>query len=170
MCRFHDFYTLRECDFIDNVQFIEVNFQRSKNDQYYQESKCIIPKRDNVFLCPVELVRLYFKTFGFSFGSGTRYLNFRYKKSKKGIQILPGRLCLSNAVRDMRNMLSNLEIDSKCYTEKSFKVGAVTAATEAGISLDEIAFHGRWLCRETPRHYRNLSNDYRQKLASRIPL
>ena len=121
-------------------------------------------------MCPVALISLYFRTFNLTFGKGNRYLNFRYERTKHGPRVLLGRLCLSNSTRDMRKMLNNLGFNGDKYTEKSFKVSGVTAAMENGISLDDVALHGRWHCRETPRHYRQMSLCYRKNLALKLPL
>ena len=80
------------------------------------------------------------------------------------------RLCGSNSLRDMRNLLNQLGLNGNKYTEKSFKVAGVTAATEVGMSLEDIAFHGRWLSTESPKHYRKVSAGYRTNVAEKIPL
>ena len=67
-------------------------------------------------------------------------------------------------------MLNELGFSGEKYTEKSFKNAGVTSATNAGLSLEQIAFHGRWLSSETPRHYRVMADEYRVKIAAQIPL
>ena len=170
-CRFSDFRHIKDshCKLSDNS--VEIVFPRSKNDQLFKGSHCVITKRDNNVICPVQFVKLFFKTFGLSDENPTgKFLNFRYEKCKTGFRVLAGKgLCLSNATRDMREMLNSIGLNGSRYTEKSFKVSGVTASTAAGMTLDEITFHGRWRCSETPRQYRTMSIEYRKGIAQKIP-
>ena len=139
-CRFCDFKNLKDSDFRDGGSFIEITFPRSKNDQFHRGSSCVIPCGENVQLCPASYIRWYFDTFGLVFQNPNGFfVNFRYEKSPNGRRLLKSKnLCKSNSTRDMRDMLTKMGLPGRNYTEKSFKNAGVTAATEAGLQLEEI--------------------------------
>ncbi len=64
LCRFDDFARLRDMDFEDKGTYINVIFERSKNNQWGDNSVTPIAARPGVPECPVQLIRLYFRRFG----------------------------------------------------------------------------------------------------------
>ena len=171
-CRYSDYEILTDKDVQDCGDHLKIFFKRSKNDQFYQGSMCVIAAQDSA-TCPVKLIRLYFQRFGLVFASdrstGT-YLNFRLQKTAGSWKALPGsRLSQSAATDRMRATLAKVTPDAHKFTEKSFKVSGVTALLDAGESLENVMLAGRWRGLLTPQHYRNTSIQFRLSIARRIP-
>ena len=66
-CRFYDFHDLRDQDFVNHGNFLEVNFRKSKNDQFYQGTNSILVPSNDPILCPVRITHLYFVKFNLNF-------------------------------------------------------------------------------------------------------
>ena len=61
--------------------YIQVIFERRKNDQFGDNSRTVVPARTESPACPVQLIRLYFQRFGLQFGGGGKLVNFRLQKT-----------------------------------------------------------------------------------------
>ena len=172
-CRFSDYTLLRDTDLDDQGLHIVVHFARSKNDQYYEGSSSFIPARREADYCPVELLRKYYKRFGLHFrGSPTsgKFLNFRIgKQNGYHIALANTQLSHSTAVEQVRTMLSKYGFDGTKYTEKSFKVGGVTALCDSGEALENVMIAGRWRNTFTPMHYRNTSENFCLDIVKNLP-
>ena len=134
-CRFSDYNILRDIDLDDQGSHIVIFFARSKNDQYYEGSSSYIPARPESAGCPVSVIRHYYRRFNLNFkGNITtgKFLNFRISKQHGYHSALVGtRLSHSTAVEQTRTMLNKFGYDGSKYTEKSFKVGGVTALCDS---------------------------------------
>ena len=171
-CRFSDFKKLKDVDFYDHGNFIEIIFKNSKNDQYFKGTNSILTSYDNSVLCPVKLTKLYFKKFGLNFASATSrnssYVNFYL--TKQGSAIKSKSLSQSNATKWTKLLFSKYNMSNVNFTEKSMKIAGVTALLDSGEPLDNVAIAGRWRTSSTPMHYRNTSYKYRDSIAKNIPL
>ena len=173
-CRFSDYNILRDIDLDDQGSHIVIFFARSKNDQYYEGSSSFIPARPESAGCPVSVIRLYYKRFNLKFKGSTttgKYLNFRISKQHGYHSALAGtRLSQSTAVEQTRAMMNKFGYDGSKYTEKSFKVGGVTALCDSGEALENVMIAGRWRNMFTPMHYRNTSVNFRLNIVHNLPV
>ena len=81
LCRFDEFSRLKDGNFVDMDTYIQVIFERRKNDQFGDNSRTVVPARPESPACPVQLIRLYFQRFGLQFGGGGKLVNFRLQKT-----------------------------------------------------------------------------------------
>ena len=173
-CRFSDYNILRDTDLDDQGSHIVIFFARSKNDQYYEGTSSFIPARPGSAGCPVVLLRLYYRRFNLNFKgrvSTGKYLNFRISKQFGYHSAMAGtRLSQSTAVEQARSMMKKYGYDGAKYTEKSFKVGGVTALCESGEALENVMIAGRWRNMYTPMHYRNTSVNFRLDIVQNLPV
>ena len=123
----------------------------------------VIPKLDNSIFCPVNFINMYFDRFRLRHRNV--HVNFHlYKNSWK---VLSSKLSYSSAVKYARNFLASHNIDIH-YTEKSCKTGAVTAALDKGLDIQDLMLHGRWRSLETPFHYRNTNTSHKTEIAKKL--
>ena len=170
-CRFDDFKRLTEADVTDQGTYIKIIFERSKNDQFGDNSMSVIPERPGCETCPAALLRLYFRRFGLCFGSGKKLLNFRiWKEAGRHVAMPLHGLSASNATKNTRALLAKHGYDAAAFTEKSMKVQGVTELLETGEALENVMVHGRWKSATTPLHYRHLSVNFRLQVAQNIPV
>jgi len=170
-CRFDDFKRLRDTDVQDKGTHIEIVFERSKNDQFGDNSVSVIPARPSCAGCPVALLRLYFKRFGLKFGGGGKLLNFRIRRVAGKMVAMPFHgLSASNATKWTRKLLEKHGYEARGFTEKSMKVQGVTELLDTGEALENVMVFGRWKSQTTPLHYRNLSVKFKLAVASNIPM
>ena len=169
-CRFDDYKRLTDKDVTDEGSFIKIVFERSKNDQFGDNSISVIPVRANSGECPVALIRLYFRRFGLKFGGQGKLLNFRIRKVAGVYVAMPAHgLSRSNATKCTRQLLEKHGYDAANFTEKSMKVQGVTELLDSGEPLENVMVFGRWRTQTTPLHYRALSMSYRLEVARHIP-
>jgi hypothetical protein len=169
-CRFDDYRRLTDADFSDGGSHIRIVFEKSKNDQYGDNSVSVVTERPGCAACPVKLIRLYFRRFGLHFNGSGKLLNFRLRK-EAGVYTAMHKygLSASNATKGMRQLLEKHGYDAGKYTEKSMKVQGVTELLDTGEKLENVMVFGRWRTQTTPLHYRNLSMKFRLGVAKNIP-
>ena len=80
LCRFDEFSRLQDRHFTDKGDHVEIVFERRKNDQFGDNSKAVIAARPEAAVCPVALIRLYFRTFQLQFQGSGKSVNFRIQK------------------------------------------------------------------------------------------
>ena len=98
-------------------------------------------------------------------------MNFRISKQHGYHSALVGtRLSHSTSVEQTRTMLNKFGYDGSKYTEKSFKVGGVTALCDSGEALENVMIAGRWRNMFTPMHYRNTSVNFRLNIVHNLPV
>jgi hypothetical protein len=130
----------------------------------------VIKGREGAADCQAELIRLYFKKFGLTFGGRGKLLNFRLRKIPGGhVPMYHLSLAASNATQCTRQLLQRYGYEASTFTEKSMKVQVVTELLDAGEALENVMTFGRWKTTTTPLHYRNLSVRYRLEIAGNIP-
>ena len=170
-CQFSDYSQLKDTDLDDQGSHIVVNFKKSKNDQYYEGSSCFIPARDSP-CCPVKILRLYYRRFHLHFKgheSSNIFLNFRVaKRHGYHLAIANTKLAVNTATSQMRSLLNKHGFPGNSYTEKSFKVGGVTALCDSGEGLENVMVAGRWRNMYTPMHYRNSSVHFRLNIVNNL--
>ena len=80
LCRFDEFSRLQDRHFMDKGDHVEMVFERRKNDHFGNNSKAVIAARPEAAVCPVALIRLYFRTFHLQFQGSGKSVNFRIQK------------------------------------------------------------------------------------------
>ena len=171
LCRFDDFCRLQDKHFSDNGDHVQIIFERSKNDQFGDNSKSVIVARPEAVFCPVQLIRLYFQKFELKFNGSGKSVNFRLQKQAGSHRPLwYTSLAQSNATKATRQLLVKHGFDGAKFTEKSLKVQGVTELLDAGVSLENVMVLGRWKRTTTPLHYRNLSANFLLTVAGRLPM
>ena len=176
-CRFDDFHDLRDQDFVNHGDFLEVNFRKSKNDQFYQGTNSILVPSNDPILCPVRITHLYFVKFNLNFQGSSfkkKFVNFRIQnKNGKVTPLTEVMLSQSNATKYTKQLLVEYNVPATIverFTEKSLKIAGVTGLLDSGETLENVAIAGRWKSSTTPMHYRNTSYKFRKNIAKNIPL
>ncbi len=170
-CRFDDFSRLTDKHFVDGGNHVIVIFEKSKNDQFGDNSRSVIMERNGVLDCPVKMIRLFFKKFGLSFQGTGKSVNFRLQKEAgRHKPLWRTSLAQSNATKCTRQLLEKHGFQGDSFTEKSLKVQGVTDLLDTGEPLENVMVFGRWKQTTTPCHYRNLSANFLQGIAGRIPM
>jgi len=170
LARFEDFSKLTDADFQDNGDHILVTYKTRKNDQFGDNSAHAIPVRRDSAVCPVRFVRAFFFRFQLRFAGPGTPVNFRFARNKGVYGVGVGRLCRSNATKYFRDLMQKHGFDGAAFSEKSFKVGGVTALLDAGEPLENVQMLGGWKSAQTVLYYRNASLDFKVGVASRMPL
>ena len=171
VCRFDDFSRLKDSNFTDNGNHVKIIFERSKNDQFGDNSRSVIPVCDDSDSCPAKIIRAYFHRFGLQFNGSGKYVNFRLKKDAgRHIPLYSTSLSQSNATKCTRELLVKHGFDGSRFTEKSFKVQGVTQLLDSGEPLENVMVFGRWMRTTILLHYRNLSENFLLSVAGRLPL
>ena len=171
LCRFDDFSRLKDSNFTDNGNHVKIIFERSKNDQFGDNSRSVIPVCDDSDSCPAKIIRAYFHRFGLQFNGSSKYVNFRLKKDAgRHIPLYTTSLSQSNATKCTRELLVKHGFDGSRFTEKSFKVQGVTQLLDSGEPLENVMVFGRWMRTTILLHYRNLSENFLLSVAGRLPL
>ena len=176
-CRFDDFHDLRDQDFVNHGDFLEITFRKSKNDQFYQGTNSILVPSNDPILCPVRITHLYFVRFNLNFQGSSfkkKFVNFRLQNRKGKIKPLTdAMLSQSNATKYTKQLLLEYNVPKNIverFTEKSLKIAGVTGLLDSGEPLENVAIAGRWKSSTTPMHYRNTSYKFRKSIAKNIPL
>ena len=171
LCRFDEFSRLKDSNFVDMGTYVQVIFERRKNDQFGDNSRTVIPERPDSSACPVQLIRLYFRRFGLRFSGSGKLVNFRLQKvGGSYIPLCKTSLSQSNATKFTRVLLVKHGYDGSKFTEKSFKVQGVTALMDAGESAENVMVFGGWKRTTTPLHYRNMSANFLLGVAGKLPM
>ena len=171
LCRFDEFSRLKDSNFVDMGTYVQVIFERRKNDQFGDNSRTVIPERPDSSACPVQLIRLYFQRFGLQFGGSGKLVNFRLQKTAgRYLPLCTTSLSQSNATKFTRELLVKHGFDGAKFTEKSFKVQGVTALMDAGEAAENVMVFGGWKRPTTPLHYRNMSAEFLLGVAGKLPV
>ena len=169
--RFEEFSWLKDKHFMDKGDQVEIVFKRRKNDQFGDNSKAVIAARPEAAVCPVALIRLYFRTFHLQYQGSDKSVNFRIQKQAGSHRPLWNTsLAQSNATKLTRQLLIKHGFDGAKFTEKSLKVQGVMESLDAGESLENVMVLGCWKRTTTPLHYRHMSTQFLLSVASRIPM
>ena len=99
-------------------------------DQYGRGVEVFIRRTGNL-LCPVEAVRIYVERRGSAAGA--------FFCSAGGLPLSKSRF-----VEQVRSALARAGISTERYSGHSFRIGAATAAAEAGVLDSTIQALGRW--------------------------
>ena len=170
-CRFNCFSKLEAQHFLCYDEKISVIFPSGKNDQLHNSTSSTLIRNGTDF-CPHQITQLYFKSAGFAFGNSGKIdhskVSCRVRKSG-GVWIYqknPG-LGRTTAVENLRNLLKKhgFPYDYEGVTDKSAKMEGVTHSLEAGASLEEVQFYGRWLTLEIPFSNKRNSETCKAKIA-----
>jgi hypothetical protein len=135
--RFDDVSRLRRSDLTiesSPTLHLRVHLSGGKTDQGGQGFwRYVSPNSENLDLCPVRLTSLYLLRLG---ADPSGYLVARTQLTTGRHLILDGRYRLpySHARQDFRNLLTALGLDPNKYSEHSARRGAVTSASNAGLS------------------------------------
>ena len=169
-CRFNCFMLLTEENFKIKQNTIFIEFASAKNDQLHKGNISTLVE-NGTFFCPVKITKMYFKRFYLKFGTGTKLVNFRLEKQAGMVMAKPYEsLSYSTAVNCTRKLMLKHGFSVKGISEKSAKIEGVSQTANAGASLEELMWLGRWKSLTTPNHYKNNDENYKKFLASKIPV
>ncbi len=65
---------------------------------------------------------------------------------------------------------TEMGFSARGVTDQSFKMLGVTEALKAGMTLVEVAQHGRWRTMEMPLRYKHNLIEYKAEIADKIPI
>ncbi len=171
-CRLADYRHLRALHVEDRGGHLEVKFPKSKADQYHRGNVTVLAANESG-MCPVKIVRIYFRRFGLRFGQeqgDQTPLHFRIRRV--------GGLCYADkkylaseslAREELQALLRDMGVETEKVTDKSFKMLGVTETLQAGVPVQEVALHGRWRTAEMPLRYKHNSDRFKLELAAKIP-
>ena len=154
LCRNDCYSELLTSDVIFEEDHIQISFARAKNDKFYQGSISILScVSAQPRYCPKVILVKYFEVMGFKQES-TEFLNCRLRYSKQhGIVAIPHLpLAYSTSLTESKNLCHSLGFEGN-FSEKSYKVAGVTQGFDAGLTTEEMMYHGRWKSLETPNVY-----------------
>ena len=117
-------------DDLQDPKMVRVHLKQSKTDQMGQGAHIILG-RTRLDLCPVTTVLGYVGSCGAQ--SGPFFLDSRKKPLRK-----------STFITEIRQILENLGFPQHQYARHSFRSGAATSATLAGVEDSTIQLLGRW--------------------------
>ena len=113
-----------------DYRMVRVFLKRSKTDQFGRGTEVFFGATDND-LCPVQALRLYVRARRTSPGA--------FFRSADGTPLTKARF-----VGQIRSVLSRAGVPLSGYSGHSFRIGAATAASQAGIPDSVIQMLGRW--------------------------
>lgn len=172
-CRFNCYSRLRAMDIEDDGQSIQINFPSAKNDQMHKgKTTCLV--MNDTEINPVAILRMYFRLCKFKFGAAngdTSLLNCVIRRNKKG-WYADGRrgISYSAATKNLRAMMSSIGVNVDRLTDKSVKMLGVTKSLDSGMNTDEVMHQGRWKTASMPLHYKINSTQFKEKIASHVPV
>ena len=156
-CRFNCFKKLKEENFQLRENSIFIDFASAKNDQLHKGNISTLLENGSHF-CPVRITKMYFKRFHLKFGVGTKFVNFRLEKQAGIVKAKPYEsLSYSSAMHCTRKLMLKNGFSIKGISEKSAKVEGVSQTANAGATLEELMWLGRWKCIQTANHYKHNS-------------
>ena len=169
-CRFDCFAHLQEKHFTKKEGVIDIYFPTAKNDQLHNGNVSTLIA-NNSYFCPVKITAMYFQRFGLKFSTGDKYVNFRIKKTNGQVVAKPyEKLSYSTAIASTRKLLRKHGFNADKISEKSPKMEGVSQTLNAGASLEEVMWLGRWRSINTPNHYKMNDTHYKQFIAGKIPI
>ena len=169
LCRNDCYNHILSSDVIFAEDHVQINFCKAKNDQFYEGSISILANLPNqLAYCPNVILSSYFKVMSFT-QQGLEYLNCRLRFSKKaGLQSLPNfSLAYTSSLTESRELCSSLGFVGN-FSEKSYKVAGVSQGFDAGLSSEEMMYHGRWKSIDTPKIYYAQNNKKKMEISSKI--
>ena len=171
-CRFNCSMLLTEENFKIKQNSIFIDFASAKNDQLHRGNISTLVE-NGTFFCPVKIIKMYFKRFYLKFGSGTKFVNFRLEKQTGRVMAKPYEsLSYSSAVSCTRKLMLINGFSIKGISEKSAKFEGVSQTANAGATMEELMWLGRWKSLTRPNHYKNNYENYKKKFqckAQQVP-
>jgi len=169
-CRFDDFAKLTDKEFEDCGNSVKITFLTRKNDQMGDNSVHFVPERPELTVCPVNLIRCYFRCFNLRFCGTGLPVCFRLRKERGALIRHTGVLSRGNATAYFRKLLTKHGYQADKFTEKCLKAGGVTGLVNSGEPLENVQVLGGWKSLQTPLYYRNTSAQFKLGIAGRIPV
>jgi hypothetical protein len=158
--RFDDVSRLQHLDLTVETSpapHLRVHLSGGKTDQDSQGFwRYVSPNNENPDLCPVCLTSLYLHRIG---ADHSGYLVARTQLAAGRRLVLDGRYHLpySRARQDFRTLLTTLGLDPNKYSEHSARRGAVTSASNAGLSNETLQDLVGWKSSAMPQLYTDCS-------------
>jgi len=160
-------------DFKDNGSSIQITFPSAKNDQFHQGQITCVTNNDTI-IDPVVIIQNYFQICNMRFGfdnKDTFFVNCVLSRNKQGWFTDKSRgVSYSTATKDVRRMLEKVGIPGKSMTHKSFKSLGVTKTLDAGVVPEHVISQGRWRTTGMPNHYKVNSIQFKEDIASQVPV
>ena len=170
-----EFYGLLRWDEVSNIRIkdiavgpehMDIQISKSKTDQLKRGTQVRISRQTNEpHACPVNITLMYIRMLRYPEGHNG-YMQPRICTrggQQKGIP--DTKLCYSNALQELKEMLNSIGIAGQQYGEHSGRRGGATAAAEAGAKWTDLKKHGRWNSDTAPQLY--IENTERRK--SEVP-
>jgi hypothetical protein len=97
------------------------------------------------------------------------FLNCVIKKVKKE-QVVVGhrKVGYSHVTFLLRKILTEVGIEAKGVTDKTFKMQGVTIIIDSRVPLEDVMHHGRWRTLSRQLHYRVNSEKYKKEVAKNV--
>ena len=110
--------------------YMAILIRRSKTDQEGSGSKVFVQAQPSLgYLCPVFITQRYFRSLGYEEKGHSGHLQPRMRMVGGEQQpILNTKICYSNALADMREVMSVVDGPAGRYGEHSRRRGGATAA------------------------------------------
>ena len=115
---------------LTSINALEIRIPISKTDQLGRGATIVLPATNQV-VCPVQAVKAYLQLRPNFLGSFFRHLSGSPLTRYQFVAVL-------------KSVLQAVGVDSTLYSSHSFRIGAATSASLAGISDEKIAQLGRW--------------------------
>ena len=161
LARFEEMIELRRSSF----KFLEsgdceVVFTKGKCNQFHDANIVTIAATNN-FYCPVRIIKTYFKVINSS------YDYFLYPRFLKDEVLLDVPASYNYSLIKLRETLRSLGYeDFEEFSEHSDRVGGLSTAANAGVSLDLIQVQGRMKSDKVPKMYHKRSLQLRRNFST----
>ena len=165
--KFHTFSRFEEVIELKKSHFkfeengdIEVTLPKSKNNQFHDARKSYIAKGEGRY-CPSNIIKKYL--FLLSHTNGDFYF---IPKIKKGKVLLFEKATYSYCSKQFKMAIAAIGEDPKKFGEHSDKIGGLSTAANAGVSIEQLQRHGRWKSDHMVKIYHQRSVDLRRQVSS----
>ena len=151
---------------VSDITWTDIGFdifiKKSKTDQTCKGNWVAIARQPTSPFCSVVLTRKYLSVLNYASG-------FIMPSTKNSVPDSSSPLPYNTALRDLRQVLTQIGIDPKGFGEHSGHRGGTTAAAAQGATLDELMIKGRWRSESMPRLYTDNAKKLKRKFARRLP-
>ena len=152
--RWDETSNLRIIDISFSSEHMSVHIRRSKCDQAGAGHEVRVQRQQETKYCPVTITESYRQRLRYAADNTESFFQPRLRRTVNGESGIPNtQLGYSNALADLKKLLTEAGIDPALYGEHSGRRGGATAAAAAGVSWLELKRHGRWKSDSAPQAY-----------------
>ena len=156
LLRWDEVSQLTKNDLIFKGDCMDIHIRRSKTDQHWRGATVRIARQpEDPTHCPVKITQMYITALRYEHG-GQVLCSLQPRIGSNGghQRGIPGtKISYTNALQDMRDLISRTGRDGSKYGEHSGRRGGATAAAEAGVRWTDLKKHGRWASDSAPQRY-----------------